>query len=142
MRKLLNIMESAIIEDSFDLEKYASDTPGYVNVYKGIPIKFRDHEDVLDAIKDKKLRVRYRGPSSPDYQRPQSHMIRDHATSFALYPKKRVDHTIHADGLEDAEYRQQYINHLNNILDSDKHDAIKKKAQEILDKIDSVYNNS
>ncbi len=34
-----------------------------------------------------KYRYRYRGPSNPAYDRPQSHTIKKWARSFAIYPK-------------------------------------------------------
>lgn len=136
MRKLLNLMESAIKEESFDIEDYANDS-GEASTYKGIPIKFRDHPDVLNTIKDKNLRVKYRGPSTPDYKRPQSHTIRDKATSFALYKK---------DIFDDPESRAKYVDFLKDMVhqrarygNHTKQAFIRNKALELIDKLAQKY---
>ena len=132
MRKLLNLMESKLAEDSFDIEKFANSTSGEASSYKGIPIEFRDHPDVLDKIKHERLRVRYRGPSTDKYQRPATHIDREHATSFALYPK---------DGwVNDPDYRDRYKSYLYDVIHNSKEsDKIKQKAQELLDYIEKHY---
>ena len=138
MRKLLNLMESAIAEESFDLEKYAKpEGSGEVNLYKGIPIEYRDHPDVKSALKDQNLRIKYRGPSTPDYQRPQSHTIKDWATSFTLYKRDQFD---------DADYRLQYVNRLHDIVrdtnrygDHTTKGILRNKALELIDKLAKKY---
>ena len=136
MRKLLNLMESVMLEDSFDIEDYANDS-GEASTYKGIPIEYRDHPDVLNAIKDQKLRVKYRGPSTPDYKRPQSHTIRDKATSFALYKRDHFD---------DPDYRAKYVDFLKDMVhkrvrygDHTDQGSIRNKALEIIDKLAQKY---
>jgi hypothetical protein len=131
MKKLLNLMESVMSEDSFDIEKYANDS-GETSTYKGIPIEFRDHPDVLDKIKHERLRVRYRGPSTDKYQRPASHIDREHATSFALYPKEGW--------VNDPDYRDRYKTYLYDVIhNSDESEAAKQKAQELLTYIEKHY---
>jgi hypothetical protein len=131
MRKLLNLMESVMSEDSFDIEKYANNS-GEGSTYKGIPIEFRDHPDVLDKIKHERLRVRYRGPSTDKYKRPASHIDREHATSFALYPKEGW--------VNDPDYRDRYKTYLYNVIHNrGSSEAIKQKAQELLNYIEKHY---
>jgi hypothetical protein len=131
MRKLLNLMESVMSEDSFDIEKYANNS-GEGSTYKGIPIEFRDHPDVLDKIKHERLRVRYRGPSTDTYKRPASHIDREHATSFALYPKEGW--------VNDPDYRDRYKTYLYNVIHNrGSNEAAKQKAQELLNYIEKHY---
>ena len=63
--------------------KFAS--PGFeTSLAKGLPMKY------LNDIKKfwpGKFRYKYRGPSSIEYNRPQSHIIQEFATSFAIYRK-------------------------------------------------------
>jgi hypothetical protein len=138
MRKLLNLMESVIAEESFDLEKYAKpEGSGETNLYKGIPIEYRDHPDVKNAMKYQNLRIRYRGPSTSDYKRPQNHTIKDKATSFTLYKKDQFD---------DDDYRLRYVNRLHDIVrdtnrygDHTTKGILRNKALEMLNKLAQRY---
>ncbi len=56
-----------------------------VSISKNIPMKY------LDMIKlnfPGVFRYRYRGPSNPTYNRPQSYCLMDQATSFAVYERR------------------------------------------------------
>jgi hypothetical protein len=49
---------------------------------KGLPMKY------IDDVKQYwpgKFRYKYRGPSTSEYNRPQSHTVKEFATSFAIY---------------------------------------------------------
>ena len=54
------------------------------SISKNIPMKY------LDIIKSRYpgvFRYRYRGPSNPNYNRPQSYCLMDQATTFTVYER-------------------------------------------------------
>ena len=51
---------------------------------KGLPMKYVDD---VKKYWPGKFRYKYRGPSSAEYNRPQSHTIEKFATTFAIYLK-------------------------------------------------------
>lgn len=61
------------------------------SIFKGIPMALRESHEVRNLLMTGRFRIRYRGPSNPGYRRPQSHMVRRDATSFAIYPVNERD---------------------------------------------------
>ena len=57
------------------------------NLMKRIDIKHLQFVKNLIKKYKLKLRIRYRGPSTPTYQRDPSFMHMDNATSFAVYER-------------------------------------------------------
>lgn len=55
--------------------------------FKDIPIEYLTHPDVMLIRREWGLRPRFRGGSTPDYQRPQSYTVKEYADRFALYPQ-------------------------------------------------------
>ena len=49
---------------------------------KSIPMKYIDD---VKKFWPGKFRYKYRGPSTTEYIRPQSHTVKEYATSFAIY---------------------------------------------------------
>ena len=68
------------------LENYLS-PENETSFFKGIPMFYRNSDEIRNLLMTKLFNVKYRGPSNVNYQRPQSHCIKEHATSFAIYKK-------------------------------------------------------
>lgn len=69
-------------EDKKLLGKYIS--PNFENsTFKGIPMSL--FEKVMRLLPMKNRRIKFRGPSTATYTRPQSHMIKEFANTFAVY---------------------------------------------------------
>tara|TARA_B100000953_G_scaffold234780_1_gene196195 strand:+ start:143 stop:427 length:285 start_codon:yes stop_codon:yes gene_type:complete len=69
-------------EDKKLLGKYIS--PNSENsTFKGIPMSLYGKVTSLLPMKDR--RIKFRGPSTATYTRPQSHMIKEFADTFAVY---------------------------------------------------------
>lgn len=69
-------------EDKALLGKYIS--PGYeTSDFKGIPISL--YGKVTRLLPSKDRRIKFRGTSTPGYKRPQTHMIKEFADTFAIY---------------------------------------------------------
>ena len=53
------------------------------SMFKGIPMAL--FEKVTRLLPNKDRRIKFRGPSTATYTRPQSHMIKEFADTFAVY---------------------------------------------------------
>ena len=53
------------------------------STFKGIPMSL--FEKVTRLLPMKNRRIKFRGPSTATYTRPQSHMIKEFANTFAVY---------------------------------------------------------
>ncbi len=70
------------ITDQNLLRKYISPASEY-STFKGIPMELFDYVTRLLPVKDR--RIRFRGPSTRTFTRPQANTIKSKATSFAVY---------------------------------------------------------
>ena len=55
-------------------------------LYKGIPMKYRNHPVVQEILKTRLFTVRYRGTSKGGYNRPRYFIHKNYADTFAIYP--------------------------------------------------------
>lgn len=60
-------------------------------LYKGIPMKYRNHPVVQEILKTRLFTVRYRGTSKGGYDRPRDFIHKDYADTFAIYPYANYD---------------------------------------------------
>lgn len=60
-------------------------------LYKGIPMKYRNHPVVQEILKTRLFTVRYRGVSKVGYDRPRDFIHKDKADTFAIYPYANYD---------------------------------------------------
>jgi hypothetical protein len=61
------------------------------SVLKGIPIAYRDTPEISNLMQSGLYSIKYRGGSKTNYRRPQSHTLREHSDSFAVYPYSTHD---------------------------------------------------
>ena len=61
------------------------------SVLKGIPIALRDHPLITNLMRSGLYSIKYRGGSKSNYRRPQSHTVRRHSDTFAVYPYSTHD---------------------------------------------------
>ena len=76
-------------------------------LYKGIPMKHRNHPVVQEILKTRLFTVRYRGTSKVGYNRPVDYCHKDYADTFAIYPYANYDEYQTKDdylGLEKPKY--------------------------------------
>ena len=64
------------------LRKYISPN-SESSTFKGIPMSL--YGKVTRLLPNKDRRIKFRGSSTPSYSRPQSHMIKEFADTFAVY---------------------------------------------------------
>ena len=64
------------------LESFRSPS-SHESMFKGIPMVLYRKVTRLLPMKDR--RIKFRGKSKPGYTRPQSHMIKEFADTFAIY---------------------------------------------------------
>ena len=69
-------------EDRALLESFRSPS-SHKSMFKGIPISL--YREVTRLLPMKNRRIKFRGPSTATYTRPQSHMIKEFADTFAVY---------------------------------------------------------
>ena len=66
-------------------------SPNYeVSLYKGIPIGERHSTEIENLMSTGDYRIKYRGKSKLDWNRPRSYTVKRYADTFAIYEKNEV----------------------------------------------------
>jgi|TARA_B110001454_G_scaffold71689_1_gene69645 hypothetical protein len=74
-------------KEILDLTNKYKSSDNEVSVVKGIPISLLSKFKTYMKVMNKKVRFRYRGPSTEMYRRNPSFIHMNAATSFAIYKK-------------------------------------------------------